>query len=84
MSDRPSPKETDAQYIETAVDGGTPRNGSIPLEKIHTNETLESIDIENRHAFKGDDSDGKVAWTWRKLLACAFLSLLYTGLFHLP
>ena len=42
-------------------------------------QTLEHVDIENRHAYKGDDSDGKIDWTVRKLLACAFLSMLYTG-----
>ncbi|KAK5685652.1 hypothetical protein LTR17_027036 [Elasticomyces elasticus] len=46
------------------------------LEKL---DTLQSIDIENHQAFKGDDSDGKVEWTIKKLLASAFLAMLYTG-----
>jgi hypothetical protein len=46
-------------------------------------QTLEHVDLENRHAFKGDDSDGKVEWTLKKLLACAFLCMLYTGT-HFP
>ncbi|KAK5725874.1 hypothetical protein LTR15_004064 [Elasticomyces elasticus] len=46
------------------------------LEKL---DTLQSIDIENHQAFKGDDSDGKVEWTMKKLLASAFLAMLYTG-----
>ena len=47
-----------------------------PLEK---QETLQQIDLENHQAFKGDDSDGKVDWTVRKLLAAGFLAMLYTG-----
>lgn len=43
-------------------------------------QTLEHVDLANRHAFKGDDSDGKVEWTSRKLLACGFLCMLYTGM----
>jgi hypothetical protein len=42
-------------------------------------ETLRVVDIENRHAFKGDDSDGKIDWTVRKILASCFLAMLYTG-----
>lgn len=41
-------------------------------------QTLEHVDIANRHAFKGDDSDGVVEWNARKLLACGFLCMLYT------
>lgn len=47
-----------------------------PLEKI---ETIQAVDVENHQAFKGDNSDGKVFWTAKKLLAAAFLSMLYTG-----
>lgn len=43
--------------------------------------TFESVDIENRHAYKGDDSDGKVDYNMRKLAASAFLAMLYTGTF---
>ena len=47
-----------------------------PLEK---QETLQSIDLANHQAFKGDESDGKVDWTPRKLIAAACLAMLYTG-----
>lgn len=46
------------------------------LEKIHS---LADVDVENHFAFKGDDSDGKVDWTWRKMAATTFLCMLYTG-----
>jgi hypothetical protein len=48
-------------------------------KKLDLEHTLQHVDLENRHAFKGDDSDGKIEWTVRKLLACAFLAMLYTG-----
>ena len=69
------------ERIETRSDAATPNEKSNnPLEKINTNETLlAAVDIENHQAFKGDDSDGKVYWTIKKLLAAAFLSMLYTG-----
>jgi hypothetical protein len=62
------------------------------LEQIETNQsdlkdnelrqehTLQYVDLENRYAFKGDDSDGKIEWTVRKLFASAFLAMLYTGI----
>lgn len=51
-----------------------------PDTKLEIQETLQHVDLENRHAFKGDDSDGKVEWNLRKLLAAAFLAMLYTGI----
>jgi hypothetical protein len=50
------------------------------LEKTETHETIAAVDLDNHQAFKGDDSDGKVDWTIKKLLAAAFLSMLYTGM----
>jgi hypothetical protein len=63
------------------------------LEHVHTKQsdfhsehdlkqvqTLQHVDIDNRHAFKGDDSDGKIEWTGRKILASCFLAMLYTGM----
>lgn len=71
------------ERIETSSDVETPtvqyRN---PLEKSETKDTLIPVDIANHQAFKGDDSDGKVSWTIRRLLACAFLAMLYTGELH--
>lgn len=39
-----------------------------------------SVDVENRLAFKGDDSDGNVAWNFRAAFAAACLCGLYTGM----
>ncbi|KXS97771.1 hypothetical protein AC579_8823 [Pseudocercospora musae] len=69
------------ERVETTSETGTPtaqyRN---PLEKTDTNETLlASVNIDNHQAFKGDDSDGKVAWSLKRLLVCALLAMLYTG-----
>jgi hypothetical protein len=50
-----------------------------PLEKTETHETIKAVDLDNQQAFKGDDSDGKVDWTPKKLLAAGFLCMLYTG-----
>ena len=49
------------------------------LDKVQTHETLAKVDIHNRQAFKGDDSDGKVHWTIRNWFAAAFMAMLYTG-----
>lgn len=69
------------ERVETNSDNASNHVRTNKLEKTETHETLVAVDIENHQAFKGDDSDGKVAWTWKKLLAAAFLSMLYTGKF---
>ncbi len=51
------------------------RKGS--LDKV---QTLASVDVHNKQAFKGDYSDRKVQWTIRKWFAAAFLAMLYTGM----
>lgn len=40
-------------------------SGNESLEQVQTHETIIPIDIENKQAFKGDDSDGKISWTFR-------------------
>lgn len=72
----------DLEQVETRSDDDS-RADPRHLEKLQTNETLASVDIANHRAFKGDESDGKVAWTIKKLLASAFLSMLYTGQYHI-
>jgi hypothetical protein len=42
-------------------------------------DTLVPVDIHNKQAFKGDDSDGKIHWNIRTWFAAAFLAMLYTG-----
>ena len=51
-----------------------------PNEKeLYPVETL-GIDLANRDAEKGDDSDGKVNWTTKQILATLFLCGLYVGM----
>lgn len=49
-------------------------------EKLEHQQTLSKIDIENKAAYKGDDSDGQIDWTVRNILASIFLCTLYTGM----
>ena len=50
-----------------------------PKHALEKQETLQQVDLDNHQAFKGDDSDGVVDWTPRKLIAAAALAMLYTG-----
>lgn len=67
-------EKQETTYIENAHD--SPTDASLNLEKERT---LEGIDVQNRHALKGDDSDGKVVWSLRSIFAAIFLAGLYTG-----
>ncbi len=51
------------------------------FKKLDTTDTDGDlvVDLENRHCVKGDDSDGKVDWTLKQILATIFLSGLYVG-----
>ncbi|KAF1809090.1 putative major facilitator superfamily transporter [Eremomyces bilateralis CBS 781.70] len=50
------------------------------LEYVDTNgDDLASVDVQNKNAVKGDDSDGKVDWNWRQRIAVMCLVGLYTG-----
>jgi MFS family permease len=59
--------------------GSEPGEIQDALEKAPTDQTLAAVDLDNRHAYKGDDSDGKVEWTPRGISASIFLGMLYTG-----
>lgn len=47
---------------------------------LENQQTLEEVDVGNHQAFKGNDSDGKTERPIGKLLASAFLSMLYTSM----
>jgi MFS family permease len=66
-------EKNDLEHVETRESEGSPYN---VLEK---QETLRHVDLANRQAFKGDESDGKVTWTIRKAFAAVSLAMLYTG-----
>ena len=46
---------------------------------IHQIKTL-GVDLENHDAEKGDDSDGKINWTWKQVVATLCLCGLYVGM----
>lgn len=67
-------EKQEAQYVENVQE--SPNESSYELQKERT---LEGIDMNNSHAVKGDDSDGKVEWNVRSMFAAVFLAALYTG-----
>lgn len=52
------------------------RSGSD--NELHKVSTL-GVDVENHDAFKGDNSDGRVDWTWKQIAATICLTALYVG-----
>jgi hypothetical protein len=67
----------DTQQLEHVATAPQPKT---PTDKLEVAQTLQHVDLENRYAFKGDNSDGKIDWNIRKLFAAAFLAMLYTGI----
>lgn len=57
------------------VAGPTPKAGT---EVTHD---LGDLDLANSKAYKGDDSDGKVVWTPRTVLAFLSLAGLNSGIY---
>ncbi|OCK76057.1 putative major facilitator superfamily transporter [Lepidopterella palustris CBS 459.81] len=66
-------EKNELTYIPT-LQSEDPEKNELVVEH-----TLEHVDIENRQAFKGDDSDGKIEFTFKKAAAAWFLAMLYTG-----
>ena len=64
----------EAQRIET--NSMHPSDEKKDLTQV---QTLSVVDIENKAAYKGDDSDGHVEWGFKNLAAALFLCMLYTG-----
>jgi hypothetical protein len=74
-------EEKDEQPTVAQVEHTNDNQSDSPTgHELKLERTLQHVDIENRYAFKGDDSDGKIEWTVRKLFASAFLAMLYTGM----
>ncbi len=64
----------EAEHVETnSLRDSAEKND---LEKTHT---LGVVDVENKAAYKGDDSDGHIEWGFKNLAAAFFLCMLYTG-----
>lgn len=57
----------------------SPASSTTGENKLAREQTLGDVDIENKDAFKGDDSDGIVGWTAKKAASAFFLAALYTG-----
>lgn len=54
--------------------------GFQPDEQVETfSKNVEHDEMKNAQAFKGDDSDGKVNWSFRNAIAAITLGGLYTG-----
>lgn len=64
------------EHVDTRDDVSSAHDEKAQLEH---QQTLSEIDLENKAAFKGDDSDGAVQWTFRNIMASIFLCMLYTG-----
>lgn len=69
LMDHNEKKDTAYEQVEKKDDSSN---------ELHHVNTL-GVDKENHEAEKGDDSDGKVNWTWKQILATIFLSALYVG-----
>jgi hypothetical protein len=67
-------EKQEVHYVEDARD--LPSDSSLELQKELT---LQGVDMNNTAAVKGDDSDGKVEWNARSMMAAVFLAALYTG-----
>jgi hypothetical protein len=76
-------KEQQNESLEHTTTRDADASSGEEKHDLHQAQTLSKIDVENKAAFKGDDSDGAVDWTFRNILASIFLCMLYTGR-HLP
>jgi len=66
---------TTLERTETGYSSADEKHG------LEQQQTLSEVDLENKAAYKGDNSDGAVDWTVRNILASIFLCTLYTGRF---
>lgn len=73
--------------VETTItrDIGKPHKEALATEfsredGVIITARLEDIDLENKQAYKGDNSDGKVDWNVRKIASAFSLACLYTGM----
>lgn len=65
----------DSVVVQEKAGAGIDTSHIESLEKVDTFD----IDLENKHAAKGDASDGKIDWTFRQIVATISLSMIYTG-----
>ena len=70
VADEKQIHQVDAQHVER-------HHSDNELQKVST----LGVDLENRDAVKGDNSDGQINWTTKQILATISLSALYVGEF---
>jgi hypothetical protein len=75
VRDEEKQEKSSQAFIEDVNASNT--DSSLHLDRERT---LGGIDVQNTHAFLGDDSDGKVIWSLRSIFAAIFLAGLYTGM----
>jgi len=66
--------QAELQHVETHQ---SPTTSELELEKL---QTLAHVDLENKKAFKGDDSDGKIEWNFKKVRFFCCLSAVRSRL----
>lgn len=71
-------QETTAESQRKSIDNDVAGLEKPFVEKVETINEL-TPDLENLGAIKGDDSDGRINWTTKQVLATLFLSGLYVG-----
>lgn len=72
-------KEHNGGGLEHSATHDTENSFTDEKKELSQQQTLSRIDVENKAAFKGDDSDGLVEWNLRNIIASIFLCMLYTG-----
>ena len=65
----------DTAHVENLSNTSTSNKENDEIERVDTFD----IDIENKLALKGDESDGKFNWTTKQIIATVSLSMIYTG-----
>ena len=79
MANYEDAKGGNANTLEHTETNDTRPDSPDEKHQLEQANTLSVIDVENKAAFKGDDSDGAVDWNVRNILASIFLCTLYTG-----
>lgn len=71
--------------LDAELTAAAPSEGTTPedleMEKLKKIDTVAGlhVDLSNGGAIKGDDSDGRINWTTKQVLATISLSALYVG-----
>lgn len=71
----------DTSHLDTLDHTRTNQTQKTTFSKTDDLEKVETFDIDpkNKKALKGDESDGKIDWTTKQLIATISLAMIYTG-----